>query len=202
MQPNTTYLGARVVAPGIEERFKQQLQNALRGGEQHLAPAPSAAEIEAILDVAFWASLRREEGHSPKISLAFLPPSAADQPLLFNHPLPFTSTVLTKLSPGVERPGIHLGVWKEDDKLCIWGTTRKIPSLCFVLDVSEPGLLVIKHRRMDGFGKFANVAILTGDQVNFVDEQITTMPDCPSLITSLLGSQTSSFWSDSLNALA
>ena len=44
----------------------------------------------------------------------------------------------------------------------IGGATRKVPSLCFVLEVIEPGLLVIKHRRRDGFGKFANVAVLKG----------------------------------------
>jgi hypothetical protein len=52
----------------------------------------------------------------------------------------------------------------------IWGTTRVIPGLCFVLEVIEPGMLVIKHRRVDGFGKFVNVAVLKGDQVKIVNE--------------------------------
>jgi hypothetical protein len=76
-----------------------------------------------------------------------------------------TPAILTKLGPAVERPGIHLGVWRDGDgELHIWGATRKVPSLCFVLEVIEPGLLVIKHRRVDGFGKFANVAVLKGDR--------------------------------------
>ena len=45
---------------------------------QRLAP-PDAEDIEAIIDAAFWASLRREEGYVPKISLALLPPDAGGQ---------------------------------------------------------------------------------------------------------------------------
>jgi len=35
-----------------------------------VATSPDAATIEAIIDAAFWASLRREENYAPKISLA------------------------------------------------------------------------------------------------------------------------------------
>jgi hypothetical protein len=56
-----------------------------------------------------------------------------------------------------------------------------------VLDVSEPGLLVIKHRRMHGFGKFTNIMVLRGDQIKVVDESSANLPDCPILLTSLLG---------------
>jgi len=31
--------------------------------KRNLAPAPDAAAIEAVIDAAFWASLRREEGY-------------------------------------------------------------------------------------------------------------------------------------------
>jgi hypothetical protein len=51
----------------------------------------------------------------------------------------------------------------------VWGSTANVPPLCFVLEVVEPGLLVVKHRRADGFGKFVNVAILRGDQIQVVD---------------------------------
>jgi len=54
-----------------------------------------------------------------------------------------------------------------------------------VLEDIEPGLLVIKHRRAAGFGKFANVAVLKGEQVKVVDEQGLSLPDCPDLLKSL-----------------
>ena len=38
------------------------------------SPKPDAVAIEEIVSAAFWASLRREEGKPPKVSLAFVPP--------------------------------------------------------------------------------------------------------------------------------
>jgi len=183
----TTYRAAQTVAKVAAEHFAQHLAAARLRGEQDLAPDPYAQTIAHIIDVTFWASLRREEGHSPKISLAFLPPESAGQPLLFEHKLAFKPSILTKLAPAVERPGIHLGIWYDNDQLHVWGTTREIPSYCFVLEVIEPGLLVIKHRRQDSYGKFINVAVLKGNEVKIVDETSATLSDCPALVTSLLG---------------
>ena len=197
----STYKAARSVAAKVHSHFAMHLENARQRNEINLAPEPNPEIIEAIIDIAFWTSLRREEGRSPKISLAFLPPEMAGQPMLFARRLPFRAAVLTQLGPGVERPGIHLGVWYEDDELYIWGTTREILSFCFVLDVPEPGLLVIKHRREKGFGKFTNVAVLKGDQIKIVDEESASLPDCPQLLTSLLGFTSPNSWNDSVNVM-
>lgn len=187
MVSESTYKAASAVAETVERIFTQHMDDAIGNGETDLASVPSAYHIEQILDIAFWASLRREEGHSPKVSIAFLSPEQAGLPLRFEHKLTFSPGVLTKLGPGVERPGVHLGVWYDADGLYIWGTTHKIPNYCFVLDVSEPGLLVVKHRRSNGFGKFTNIVVLTGDQIKVVDEESANLPDCPVLLTSLLG---------------
>ena len=183
----STYKAASAVAETVVNIFTQHLDEAIAKDEKDLASVPSAYHVEQILDTAFWASLRREEGNSPKVSIAFLSPEQAGLPLRFEYKLTFSPNVLTKLGPGVERPGVHLGVWYDQDGLYIWGTTHKIPNYCFVLDVSEPGLLVIKHRRSNGFGKFTNIVVLTGDQVKVVDEDSRNLPDCPVLLTSLLG---------------
>jgi hypothetical protein len=88
---------------------------------------------------------------------------------------------LLKLAPAVEKPGIHLGVWYDDEGLYVWGTATGTPPLSFVLEVIEPGLLVAKHRRADGYGKFVNVAILRGEQLQLVDAENTAVDDCPAL---------------------
>jgi hypothetical protein len=183
----STYKAAAAVAGRVEEIFTQHLNDELKKGADNLATVPSQHHIEHILDTAFWASLRREEGHSPKVSIAFLSPEEAELPLRFEHKLTFSPNVLVKLGPGVERPGVHLGVWYDENGLYIWGTTHKIPNGCFVLDVSEPGLLVIKYRGAKGFGKFTNVVVLIGDQIKIVDVNSRNLPDCPVLLTSLLG---------------
>lgn len=206
----STYKAARTVAASIEQHFARHLVAARERGEQQLAPEPDKAAVEAIIDATFWASLRREEGRSPKISLAFFPHEQVPQPLIFERPLPLTPTVLTKLGPAVERPGIHLGVWRGDEQeksaanggeLHVWGATRKVPSFCFVLEVIEPGLLVVKHRRRDGFGKFANVAVLKGEQVKVIDEQGASLPDCPPLLKALLPFTSPGSWDHRFNLL-
>ncbi len=209
MDREPTYLAARAVSAKIEAHFVWHLAAARERGEQELAPAPDAATIAAIIDATFWASLRREEGRSPKISLAFFPPEQVPQPLLFERTLALTPDVLTKLGPAVERPGVHLGVWRAGEEagppdarpgdLYVWGATRKVPSVCFVLEVIEPGLLVIKHRRMDGFGKFANVAVLKGEQVKVVDERGASLPDCPPLLKALLPFTSPGSWDHRFN---
>jgi len=183
------YPAARKVAETVAGHFARRLEDARARGKIELAPAPDAATVEAVIDAAFWASLRREEGYSPKISLAFLPPEQAEPPLKFAQPLPLDPAALARLAPAVERPGIHLGVWRTGcgDELCVWGTTRMIPRLCFVLEVIEPGLLVVKYRRGRDPAKFANVVVLKGDEVKVVDEAGASLPDCPELLTSLLG---------------
>jgi hypothetical protein len=201
MSYRSTYQAASLAAPAIESHFARLVSAALQQGETDLAPEPPLKVVEAIIDVTFWASMRREEGRSPKISLAYLPPLLAGQPLVFEERIPLTPGVLTKLAPAVERSGIHLGVWDDDGELCVWGTTRSIPDCCFVLEVIEPGLLVIKHRRINGFGKFINVAVLRGDEIKIIDEHSKSLPDCPAMLTSLLDYNSPSGWNDSVNVL-
>jgi hypothetical protein len=201
MSAHPSYRAAHLVAPTIAAHFAQHFSEARRRGEVDLAHAPDAAIIETIIDATFWASFRPEEGRFPRISLAYLSPEKAPHPLRFEHPLPVTPAVLTKLAPAVERPGIHLGVWRHGEELCVWGATSLIPSLGFVIEDVEPGLLVIKHRRIDGFGKFVNVAILKGEQIKLVDEQATSLPDCPDLLQSLQAFTSPVAWDDSVNVL-
>lgn len=197
----SAYQAARVVANAVAEHFSRHLAAARERGEDELASEPDAQTIEAMIDAAFWASLRHEEGNSPKISLAFLPPEQTVQPIIFERALPLIPRTLTKLAPAVERPGVHLGIWFDGDELRIWGATRKVPSFCFVLEVIEPGLLVVKHRRLDGFGKFANVAVLRGKRVKVIDEKGTSLPDCPALLAALLAFTSPSEWSDGHNSV-
>ncbi|MCC3160012.1 hypothetical protein LJ737_22435 [Hymenobacter sp. 15J16-1T3B] len=188
MLSEPTYLAARMAAPTIERHFADHRLLATAAQRALLAAPPEAAVIEAVIDVTFWASLRREEGHPPKITLALLPPEQASQPLVFGQRKRLTPQSLIKLAPAVEQPGIHLGVWYDAEGLHVWGTVTELPPLCFVLEVIEPGLLVVKHPRVDGFGKFVNVAILRGDQLQVVDADNHGVADCQALRRFLPGS--------------
>jgi hypothetical protein len=201
MFSDPSYLAARMVAQTIEAHFLEHLALAREQQEPDLASALDYHMIEAVIDAAFWASLRREEGHSPTISLALLKPEQSAKPLIFGRKLRLTPQNLIKLAPAVEQPGIHLGVWHHNDELYIWGTTHTIPGICFVLEVVEPGLLVIKHRRVGGFGKFVNVAVLQGDIIRVVDEKTMGIADNPDLLESLQNMPLPSFMGESFSVL-
>jgi hypothetical protein len=193
------YAAARTVAVRVQAHFAREF--ASHGGGTVVATATDAETIEALIDVAFWASLRREEGYASKISLALVPPELAGVPLTFEHPLPLSPERLTKLAPAVERPGIHLGVWRADDGLVVWGATRTIPRESLVIEVVAPGVLVIKHRRRGESGKFVNVGVIEGDRIKMVDERGSTLPDCPPLVHSLIGFDSPGAWGESMNVL-
>jgi len=91
-----SFPAAAAVAERAQAHFARQLSLARDRGYDRLAAEPDAAAIEAIVDAAFWASLRREEGYVPRISLAFLPPEQAGQPLVFAQPLPLAPDALTR----------------------------------------------------------------------------------------------------------
>lgn len=181
-----TYPTARAIAGHVAAHFAKRIAAAAAQGRDRLAPVPDETSIETIIDAAFWTSLRREEGLTPRISLAFVPPELAGQPLIFETHLPLRPATLTKVAPAVERPGIHLGVWPQDGRLTVWGTTRSLPPYCLVVEVVASGLLVVKDRR-EPFGKFMNVAVLEGDVAKIVDDRPATGPECPGVVRSLLG---------------
>jgi hypothetical protein len=195
------YPAARASAQNIHAHFESHGADAPTGGGLAVAAVPDAATVESLIEAAFWASLRREEGYIPRISLAFLSPDQTTHPLLFERPLALEPGGLARIAPAVEPSGLHLGVWGGPDELCVWGTTRMVPPFAMVVEVAAPGLIVVKHHRGGEAGKFVNVAVLEGDRVKVIDERASSLPDCPALLTSLLGFESPASWLDSLNVL-
>ena len=184
---STVYPAARLVSARLEKYFARHFRESPDSDDQECAPVPDSDAIELMVDTAFWASLQREERYTPKISLAFLAPEQDGERMMFEESLPLDPHALIKLSPAVERPSIYLGVWRDSlGRLIVWGATRKVPQNCFVLEVVAPGLLVVKHRRARGSGKFANVLILSGEQIKEIDEKGTSLADCPQMLASML----------------
>lgn len=201
MKFEPSYPPARNVAPVVEAHLVQSHGAAKQAKVNDLAPIPTRSAIEAMVDVTFWTSLRKEEGYAPKTSLVYLPPELSRQPIIFEERLPLNPKTVTKLAPAVERPGIQLGIWHENDEMYIWGATRELPALCLVVEVVEPGMLAIKHKRIDGFGKFFNVAILKGDEIKIVDESKALLPGSPKILASLLSFSTVASGSENVNVL-
>lgn len=191
------YPAAREASAAIEAHF---IGLAARSPDP-APPRPDRTEIERFLDVAFWASLRREEGHSPRISITHLPSDLAASPLLFERSLPFTPATLTRLAPAVERPGIHLGVWPVDGEPRIWGTTGAVPPFGFVVEVVEPGILVVKYRRGSGPKKFGNIAVLVGHEVRIIDHDAGSGREYTPAMEALVDLDPDTRWTESASVM-
>jgi hypothetical protein len=109
--------------------------------------------------------------------------------MTFARSLPLRAATLAKVAPAVERPGIHLGVWREQGELVVWGTTRTVPVGCFVLEVVGPGLLVVKHREREDSPKFRNLAVFEGDQVKVLNRATAEAADLPVVLRALVGAE-------------
>jgi hypothetical protein len=194
------YVAASRVAPAVRAHFAHHLEDARARGEKDLASLPSDEEIAFALDSAFWASLRREEGYWPRVSIAFVAPEQTIHAIHFEQPVEMEPGRLVRIGPAVERRGIHLAV-TPGQPTKVWGATRVLPRHCCVIEVAEPGLLVVKHHRGDALAKYVNVAVLQGDQIKIIDEHASALPDCPDLLASLLGFDSPTSGSGSVNVL-
>ena len=67
-----------------------------------------------------------------------------------------------------------------------------------MLEVVAPGLLVVKYPHGVS-GKFVNIVVLEGDQVKIVDEQGASIPDCPEVVSALLGFDSPASWGGTVN---
>lgn len=202
LMPGQAYPAAHALAPRAHAHFARHRDDARARSRGPVARLPDTAAIASMIETAFWASLRREEGYVPRMSLAYVAPDESVEPLRLQRPLPLNAELLTRVSPAVAPAGVHLAVSRDGDgALAVWGTVRSLPLLCFVLEVAAPGLLVVKHQRGGVLGKFVNVAVIEGDQIKVIDEQASTLPDCPPLLTSLLGFDSPVTWVESVNIL-
>ncbi len=72
--PSPAYPAARAVATRVHEHFARHLNAAHDEGLPSATPLVDVASIETLIDAAFWASLRHEEGYVSKIPSRFSGP--------------------------------------------------------------------------------------------------------------------------------
>lgn len=180
-----TYAAARLAADRIHRQLAIHSVPAEIAAER-AATLPDSATLAAMIDAAFWTSLRREEGYIPRISLAFVAREQVNDAVAFATSFSLEPKDLTKLAAAVERAGLHLGVWPHQDELRVWGITRNLPAFCLILEVVLPGLLVVKQSPSEESGKFVNIAVLQGDEIKIIDRQAAIIPAHPTLPASLL----------------
>ena len=171
--------------------FVQHLSERLHGvrstSHNHIPSAPGAPpiflvsveDLTTLINVAFWASFRKDEGRSVTIAVQYAPPDKAYRPFLLKHPLPYTDENLVRMSPVLQRSHVECGVWKDDaEQLVMWGlnTSGFNTEDCHPLSISsrEPGKLKI------AFG-ILNI-IVTGTRILFIDNDFLSA-NMPSYIS-------------------
>ena len=197
-------LPLELVAPAVHAHFVHHIQAAAQQGYKCVASIPIRAPSKRSSTRRSGRACGAKKATFRRSRWRCCRPTKSPHPLLFERPLPLDAGALAKVAPAVERAGIHLGVWRARD-----GELRGVGhdphdsrAACLVVEVAAPGLLVVKHHRGEESGKFVNVAVLEGDQVKIVDERASSLPDCPALLTSLLGFDSPASWAgDSVNVL-
>src|SRR5258708_34170975 len=120
--------GADWAGRAVAERIGEHVANHVDAAEL----VPELAHIEALIDVAFWTSLRREESYVPTISLALVSPGAAPHPMRLARRLPLSPDALAKVAPAVEPPGVHLVVSPQHGILSVLVAPPPPPPSCLV----------------------------------------------------------------------
>ena len=164
----SAYPAGRTAAAGIRTHLR------------HETPAaPGVDAIEAMIEAAFWASLRREEGYVPRISLAFVPPET---------PLPLLLRAARCRWRRGARQGRAGGRTSRHPPRRLARRGREFqrlghrPARCrrtaSCSRSSAPACWLSSTAAREA-GKFVNVAVLEGDQIKMVDERASSLPDCP-----------------------
>jgi hypothetical protein len=124
---------------------------------------PSADEISALLNTAFWASLQEAEGRPVAVPLLLQSSSTAED-LVFERSIPLNVEAIVKLAPAVHRERRGLGIRAEGSQaLAIWGLTPITPAAICV-DIKAPGLLAVK-------GMLRNVMIYQAGEATFLEDE-------------------------------
>src|SRR5208337_2706995 len=123
----------------------------------------TAEQLSTIIETAFWAGLKPNEGRTTRVSLSVAAPEYLPGAATFRSPIPCDEATIVKLAPAV--PLQHsLGVSVVNDALQIWGFApngiKALDSLAVKL--TEPGTV-----RVD-VGPYRPYAVLDGRSNNIL----------------------------------
>lgn len=94
--------------------------------EKEWLPLPSPSVLSSLLDLCFFTSLSKEEGHSAKFSLIFAEPEVSAnlykrKIVKFGSIIPASVEAIRKVSPAADPASVDICVIDIDGILKIWG---------------------------------------------------------------------------------
>lgn len=102
---------------------------------------PGLEQLQQILEVAFWASLEKEEARPVQFCLLF--DSRPQEGLLFEEALPLNVHSIVKLAPALVMAQTAMGITSENGETVIWGTAA-LPTQALTVESDEPGQLRLR----------------------------------------------------------
>lgn len=142
----------RDVVPALLKSISVGLVDGLR--DRSVAPLPSRALLEELLDEAFTASLYEEEGRRVQVRLGFVSASGAVKSQLsvfrFREPVPLTARAIAKLSPSMDPVDAYLGIEGSKGALRAWGIILRgldrehLPPYFLTVTTVKPGSFVVE----------------------------------------------------------
>jgi len=122
-------------------------------------PKPLAADqVSSLIEVAFWASLRSNEGRPTRLCVVVGLREELPGAVTFTTALPYEESLLAKLAHAVPRGGF-LAVSHSGERWEVWGLGRARSAIAVEgvqIEVTEPGTVLV------GVGPFQPFAVLSG----------------------------------------
>jgi hypothetical protein len=112
-------------------------------------------QLSTLIETAFWASLRSNEGRTTRVRLAVATHDLLPDANVFVSPIPYGDSEIVKLAPAVPLNAC-LGLATADGNLQIWGVAGRSEPATLAIEITEPGTV-----RVD-VGVFRPYAVLCG----------------------------------------
>lgn len=150
-----TFIFNPIIFEKIYEQYSDFIKfvNAVKGigtgREVNQIKPLTKTQLQKLLKIALWASLKQEEGRFHNFNLCVIPKEDCLRPFAFDEPIKFNETNLAKLSPAFDWSANSIGVWHGDNEtLKIWGfaSTKESRSVEFSCEVINPGQILVSFR--------------------------------------------------------
>jgi hypothetical protein len=157
-------------------RIHEQLEHLVALEQQTPTPGRAletitADELAGFIEVAFWASLRTNEGRPTQFSATLVTRERHPAAIAFAEAIPFDEEQIAKVAPALP-PGGTLVVSMTGGRFDIWGLgrSRQMDTWTLSLDISEPGVIRV------GAGPYQPFAVLDGRLDPIISATRTRLP--------------------------
>lgn len=153
-----------VIIGQIQDRLADLVKIKIGGAFAGVVQPLTREQLSVLIETAFWAGLRSDEGRTTRVSVAAVSPENFHDAVKFETPVAYDEPHITKLAPAVPRAGCLLASGS-GDALNIWGFGRSLPGpwlAAVTIELSEPGIVRVR------VGPYRSFAVLNGQSDSII----------------------------------